>query len=123
MRVHWSTIALRRSGSMSARFFNSVRSSGGMVWAVGTTSARTLETVVDEDGVFHAGDGWTDLFIKPPFTFRAVDRLITNFHLPRSSLLMLVSAFGGLRPVLSAYAHAVDAGYRFYSYGDAMLIT
>ena len=74
-------------------------------------------------GTGAAGEGWTNLFIRPPFEFRAVDRLITNFHLPRSSLLMLVASFGGLKPVLAAYAHAVDSGYRVYSDGDAMLLT
>jgi S-adenosylmethionine:tRNA ribosyltransferase-isomerase len=106
----------------AAGTLNEVRTLGGRVWVVGTTSARTLETVVEGDGRFRAGDGWTDLFIYPPYRFRAVDGLLTNFHLPRSSLLMLVSAFGGLEPVLAAYAHAVRGRYRFYSYGDAMLV-
>jgi len=101
---------------------NQARAAGGRVWAVGTTSARTLETVADEDGRFFAGSGWTDLFIRPPHRFRGVDALLTNFHLPRSSLLMLVSALAGRERVLAAYRHAVREGYRFYSYGDAMLI-
>jgi S-adenosylmethionine:tRNA ribosyltransferase-isomerase len=101
---------------------NRVRAAGGRVWAVGTTSARTLETAADEDGRFVAGSGWTDLFIRPPHRFRGVDALLTNFHLPRSSLLMLVSALAGRERVLAAYRHAVREGYRFYSYGDAMLI-
>jgi S-adenosylmethionine:tRNA ribosyltransferase-isomerase len=107
----------------SARALNEARACGGRVWAVGTTSARTLETVVDQHGEFHPGAGWTDLFIHPPYRFQGVDGLLTNFHLPRSSLLMLVTAFGGLRQVLGAYEHAIGERYRFYSYGDAMLVT
>ena len=83
---------------------------------------RTLETVCDETGRFEPGDGWTDLFIRPGYDFRGVDALVTNFHLPRSSLLMLVSAFAGRERVLGAYRHAVERRYRFYSYGDAMVI-
>jgi S-adenosylmethionine:tRNA ribosyltransferase-isomerase len=91
--------------------------------AVGTTTTRVLESVAREhDGRIVPGVGWTDLFIYPGFRFRAVSGLLTNFHLPRSSLLMLVAAFAGLEPVLAAYRHAVARGYRFYSYGDAMLI-
>jgi S-adenosylmethionine:tRNA ribosyltransferase-isomerase len=92
------------------------------VVAVGTTTARALETVARADGGVDPGVGWTDLTILPGHVFRAVDALLTNFHLPRSSLLLLVSAFAGRERVLEAYAHAVAAGYRFYSYGDAMLI-
>jgi S-adenosylmethionine:tRNA ribosyltransferase-isomerase len=92
------------------------------VWAVGTTSVRTLETVADEQGIVHAGEGWTKIFIHPPYRFRAVDAMITNFHLPRSTLLMLVSAFGGYELVMRAYEEAVREGYRFYSYGDAMAL-
>lgn len=106
----------------AAMRLNAVRADGGRLWAVGTTVARTLETVVDGRGVVHAGSGWTDLFIRPPYGFRAVDRLITNFHLPRSTLLMLVSAFGGYEAVMAAYRVAVEEGYRFYSYGDAMAV-
>lgn len=102
---------------------NAVREMGGRVWAVGTTTARTLETIAGTDGVFEAADGSTDLFIHPPFTFRGVDGLLTNFHLPRSSLLMLVAAFAGHERAMEAYAHAVRRKYRFYSYGDAMLVT
>jgi len=101
---------------------NRARGNGGRVWAVGTTSARTLETAADDNGRFIPGSGWTDLFIHPPYRFRGVDALLTNFHLPRSSLLMLVSALAGRERVLAAYRHAVREGYRFYSYGDAMLI-
>ena len=106
----------------AAAALNAVRASGGAVWGVGTTVARTLETVADEDGTVHAGSGETRLFIRPPYRFKAVDRLITNFHLPRSTLLMLVAAFGGYEPVMRAYREAVAEGYRFYSYGDAMAI-
>lgn len=90
--------------------------------AVGTTSVRVLETVADEEGRVHPGRGLTELFIYPPYRFKAVDVLITNFHLPRSTLLMLVAAFAGRERVLEAYGEAVRLGYRFYSYGDAMLI-
>lgn len=92
------------------------------VWAVGTTVARALESAVDASGLVRAGAGETSLFIRPPYDFRVVRHLITNFHLPRSTLLMLVCAFGGYEPVMAAYRTAVQEGYRFYSYGDAMLI-
>jgi S-adenosylmethionine:tRNA ribosyltransferase-isomerase len=98
------------------------RGGGGRVVAVGTTTVRALETATDDDGRTGAEQGWTDLTITPGHRFRAVDALLTNFHLPRSSLLLLVSAFAGRETILGAYAHAVAAGYRFYSYGDAMLI-
>jgi S-adenosylmethionine:tRNA ribosyltransferase-isomerase len=101
---------------------NATREAGGKVWAVGTTSARVLETVVTSEGRFRPGEGWTDLYIRPPHRMLGVDGLLTNFHLPRSSLLMLVSAFAGREFVLDAYRHAVREEYRFYSYGDAMLI-
>jgi S-adenosylmethionine:tRNA ribosyltransferase-isomerase len=106
----------------SARALNDTRSRGGAVWAIGTTVVRTLESVVAEDGRLRAGSGWTALFIRPPYRFRSVDRLVTNFHLPRSTLLMLVAAFAGHDRAMSAYAEAVAQGYRFYSYGDAMVI-
>lgn len=93
----------------------------GRVVAVGTTSVRVLETCASEGGI-RAGSGWTNLFIRPPYTFRAVDALLTNFHLPRSTLLALVMTFAGRGLVREAYAHAIENGYRFYSYGDAMLI-
>jgi len=95
---------------------------GGRVVAVGTTVTRVLEAQALADGVLKAGSGWTDLFIYPGFRFRVTDALLTNFHLPRSTLLMLVSAFAGRERVLDAYRQAVAAGYRFYSLGDAMLI-
>ncbi len=103
------------------------RAGGGRVVAVGTTTVRALETAVLPEAAgsparLQAGSGWTDRTILPPYRFRAVDAMITNFHLPRSSLLLLVAAFAGREPVLAAYAQARDAGFRFYSYGDAMLI-
>ncbi|MDT8436721.1 MAG: tRNA preQ1(34) S-adenosylmethionine ribosyltransferase-isomerase QueA [Gemmatimonadota bacterium] len=98
------------------------RAAGGRVWAVGTTAARTLETAARADGTYRAGSGWTDLFIYPPYDFRGLDGLLTNFHLPRSSLLMLVAALAGTERVLAAYRHAAREAYRFYSYGDAMLV-
>jgi len=106
----------------AAEVVNLARGKGGRVVAVGTTSVRTLETVADEEGRVRPGSGWTELFIYPPYRFRVVDALITNFHLPRSTLLMLVAAFAGRERVLEAYMEAVRLGYRFYSYGDAMLI-
>jgi S-adenosylmethionine:tRNA ribosyltransferase-isomerase len=106
----------------AAEQLNRVRGAGGAVWAVGTTSVRTLESIADQHGVVHAGEGWTDIFIRPPYRFRVVDRLITNFHLPRSTLLMLVSALAGYDSTMAAYREAVRSGYRFFSYGDAMAI-
>ena len=111
-----------RVDAAAAAAVNDARARGGAVWAVGTTSVRTLETVADPEGVIRSGEGWTDIFIRPPYRFRAVDRLVTNFHLPRSTLLMLVSAFGGHELTMRAYAEAVRERYRFYSYGDAMAI-
>jgi len=99
-----------------------VREQGGRVWAVGTTVVRALESAAGEDGTVRAGAGETRLMIAPGYRFRAVDRLITNFHLPRSTLLMLVSAFAGHGLTMAAYRHAVSRRYRFYSYGDAMVI-
>lgn len=98
------------------------RREGGRVVAVGTTAVRTIETAADEHGAVRPGDGVTDLFILPGYRFRAVDGMITNFHLPKSTLLMLVSAFAGREYARDAYASAVRERYRFYSYGDAMLI-
>ena len=99
-----------------------VREQGGRVWAVGTTVVRALESAADPSGAVRAGPGETSLMITPGYTFRVVDRLITNFHLPRSTLLMLVSAFAGRELTMAAYRHAVAQQYRFYSYGDAMVI-
>jgi S-adenosylmethionine:tRNA ribosyltransferase-isomerase len=106
----------------AADAINETRSGGGRVWAVGTTSVRTLESVAGPGGRVYAGEGWTDLFIRPPYRYRAVDRMITNFHLPRSTLLMLVSAFAGYDLVMRAYREAVVERYRFFSYGDAMAL-
>jgi S-adenosylmethionine:tRNA ribosyltransferase-isomerase len=107
----------------TARAVVAARGRGARVWAVGTTTARTLESVALDDGLVTAGSGETRLFIRPPFAWKAVDRLITNFHLPRSTLLMLVAAFAGYELTMRAYREAVEAGYRFFSYGDAMLVT
>jgi S-adenosylmethionine:tRNA ribosyltransferase-isomerase len=98
------------------------KESGGRVIAVGTTVVRSLETA-SVGGVLQPYDGESRLFIYPGFEFRTVDLLITNFHLPESSLLMMVSAFAGYGAVMAAYRHAIDRGYRFYSYGDAMLVS
>jgi S-adenosylmethionine:tRNA ribosyltransferase-isomerase len=106
----------------AAREFNSVRDAGGSIWAVGTTSTRTLESAVGPNRRLRPMSGETSLFIRPGFEFRAVDRLITNFHLPRSTLLMLVAAFAGYELTMDAYRVALANEYRFYSYGDAMLI-
>ena len=106
----------------TARIVNRTRERGNRVWAVGTTTVRSLESVAATDGRICPTRGSTDLCIVPPYRFRAVDALITNFHLPRSSLLMLVAAFAGYQPVMAAYHEAVSRGYRFYSYGDAMAI-
>ncbi|WP_306886302.1 tRNA preQ1(34) S-adenosylmethionine ribosyltransferase-isomerase QueA [Amorphus orientalis] len=101
---------------------NAVRASGGRIVSVGTTSLRLLESAADETGRIHPFGEETAIFIRPGYRFRAVDVLMTNFHLPKSTLFMLVAAFSGLETMQSAYAHAIDAGYRFYSYGDACLL-
>jgi S-adenosylmethionine:tRNA ribosyltransferase-isomerase len=98
------------------------RAAGGRVWAVGTTTVRTLESAVDETGVVRAGAGETRIFLRPPASPRAVDALVTNFHLPRSTLIMLVAAFAGYELTMRAYREAIAERYRFYSYGDAMAI-
>jgi S-adenosylmethionine:tRNA ribosyltransferase-isomerase len=100
-----------------------VREAGGRIVCVGTTSARVLESAADENGRLRPFSGETDIFITPGYEFRCVDALMTNFHLPRSTLFMLVSAFSGLKTMQAAYAHAVQSGYRFYSYGDACLLS
>ncbi|NBK91462.1 tRNA preQ1(34) S-adenosylmethionine ribosyltransferase-isomerase QueA [bacterium 1XD21-13] len=105
-----------------ARIINEARAAGGRVICVGTTSCRTLESAADEDGILHAGSGWTDIFIYPGYRFKLMDALITNFHLPESTLLMLVSAFAGKEQVIAAYEEAVRERYRFFSFGDAMFI-
>jgi S-adenosylmethionine:tRNA ribosyltransferase-isomerase len=106
----------------SAKAINAVRARGGRVCAVGTTVVRALESASDEGGTIHPREGLTDLYIYPGYRFKAVDALITNFHLPRSTLLLLVFAFGGREPVMRAYEDAMREGYGFYSYGDGMLI-
>ena len=106
----------------TADTINERRASGGRLWAVGTTTVRTLETVATDNGRIQPGEGETRIFIRPGHRFRAVDRLVTNFHLPRSTLIMLVAAFAGYDTTMRAYAEAVARRYRFYSYGDAMAI-
>lgn len=106
----------------AARTINERRAAGGKVWAVGTTSIRTLESAASDDETIRAGAGETRIFIRPPYRFRAVDRIVTNFHLPRSTLIMLVAAFAGYDLTMRAYREAVASGYRFYSYGDAMVV-
>ncbi|MDE7313979.1 MAG: tRNA preQ1(34) S-adenosylmethionine ribosyltransferase-isomerase QueA [Eubacterium sp.] len=101
---------------------NRAKAGGHRVVAVGTTSTRTLETIADEAGIVRAASGWTQIFVYPGYHFRCIDGLITNFHLPESTLIMLVSAFAGREHVLEAYAQAVKEKYRFFSFGDAMLI-
>lgn len=105
-----------------ARMINETKRAGGRVIAVGTTSCRTLESASGEDGALQAGSGWTDIFIYPGYQFRMIDGLLTNFHLPESTLLMLVSAFAGRERALAAYEEAVRERYRFFSFGDAMLV-
>ncbi|MCZ0756128.1 tRNA preQ1(34) S-adenosylmethionine ribosyltransferase-isomerase QueA [Anoxybacillus sp. J5B_2022] len=107
----------------TARLLNEVKQRGGRIIAVGTTSTRTLETIASRhDGTFVAESGWTDIFIYPGYEFRAIDGMVTNFHLPKSTLIMLVSALAGRENVLHAYEEAVKERYRFFSFGDAMLI-
>ena len=106
----------------AADTLNRIRQSGGRLICVGTTSVRTIETVADDEGVIHPGSGETAIFIKPGVKIKAVDGLITNFHLPQSTLLMLVSTFMGRENALRAYNLAVQERYRFFSFGDAMFI-
>ncbi|MDQ0197160.1 tRNA preQ1(34) S-adenosylmethionine ribosyltransferase-isomerase QueA [Neobacillus ginsengisoli] len=107
----------------TARLLNEVRNKGGRIITVGTTSTRTLETIASaNDGQFIEGNGWTNIFIYPGYTFKAIDGMITNFHLPKSTLIMLVSALAGRENILHAYNTAVEERYRFFSFGDAMLI-
>lgn len=106
----------------NAKIINEVKANGGKVISVGTTSTRTLESNADENGFVTAGSGWTNIFIYPGYTFKCVDRLFTNFHLPESTLIMLVSALAGKENVLHAYNEAVKERYRFFSFGDAMFI-
>jgi len=111
-----------RIDAATAARLNAVRKAGGRIIAVGTTSLRLLESAADEDGAIQPFEGDTAIFITPGYRFRAVDGLMTNFHLPRSTLFMLVSALIGLKRMQAAYAHAIEQGYRFYSYGDASLL-
>ena len=108
--------------AQTADALNAVKARGGRIISVGTTSLRLLESAADDAGKLHSWEGATDIFITPGYRFRFVDMLMTNFHLPRSTLMMLVSAFSGLETMRSAYAHAIENGYRFYSYGDASLL-
>ena len=117
MHAEWGRI-----DAATAERLNSARAAGGRLIAVGTTSLRLLESAAGEDGTIRPFEGDTAIFITPGYRFRAIDGLITNFHLPRSTLFMLVSALMGLNVMKSAYAHAIHAGYRFYSYGDASLL-
>jgi len=117
MHAEWGRI-----DAATAERLNSARAAGGRLIAVGTTSLRLLESAAGEDGTIRPFEGDTAIFITPGYRFRAIDGLITNFHLPRSTLFMLVSALMGLDVMKSAYAHAIHAGYRFYSYGDASLL-
>lgn len=106
----------------TADILNQTKAAGGRIICVGTTSCRTLESLVNDDGTFEPKSKWTEIFIYPGYTFKAMDGLITNFHLPESTLVMLVSAFAGRENVLAAYEEAVKERYRFFSFGDAMLI-
>jgi S-adenosylmethionine:tRNA ribosyltransferase-isomerase len=117
MHAEWGRI-----DEATAKRLNAVRKSGGRLISVGTTSLRLLESAAGDDGMIHPFEGDTAIFITPGHRFKAIDGLITNFHLPRSTLFMLVSALMGLDVMKSAYQHAIDAGYRFYSYGDASLL-
>jgi S-adenosylmethionine:tRNA ribosyltransferase-isomerase len=117
MHSEWGTLSAE-----TARALNAARAEGGRIVAVGTTSLRLLESATAEDGTIEPFTGETAIFITPGYRFRAVDILLTNFHLPRSTLFMLVSAFSGLDTMKRAYVHAIESGYRFYSYGDASLL-
>ncbi len=117
MHAEWGSISPETAAAL-----NEARDRGGRVVAIGTTALRLLESAASEDHRIKAFEGWTDIFITPGYSFRAVDCLMTNFHLPRSTLFMLVSAFSGLERMQHAYRHAIAAGYRFYSYGDACFL-
>ncbi|HKW09602.1 MAG TPA: tRNA preQ1(34) S-adenosylmethionine ribosyltransferase-isomerase QueA, partial [Gemmatimonadaceae bacterium] len=117
MHEEWYSVSID-----AATTINTTHERGGSVWAVGTTSVRTLESAADLNGSVTAGEGETSIFIRPPYGFRAVDHIITNFHLPRSTLIMLVAAFAGFDLTMAAYREAIASGYRFYSYGDAMAV-
>ena len=110
-------------GEETAKILNETKANGGRIICVGTTSCRTLESLVNDDGSFEAKSKWTEIFIYPGYTFKAMQGLITNFHLPESTLIMLVSAFAGYDHTMNAYAEAVKERYRFFSFGDSMMIT
>jgi S-adenosylmethionine:tRNA ribosyltransferase-isomerase len=118
MHSEWGEIS-----AAAAERLNRARAGGGRIVAVGTTSLRLLESAASDDGLIRPFGGETAIFITPGYRFKAVDLLMTNFHLPRSTLFMLVSAFSGLATMQRAYSHAIGTGYRFYSYGDACLLT
>lgn len=118
-KMHYETYNVSQE---AADTINQCRKNGGRIIAVGTTSTRTLESVADDEGIIHPGSGKTDIFIYPGYTFKGIDGLITNFHLPKSTLIMLVAAFIGKDEVLNVYKKAVEERYRFFSFGDAMLI-
>ena len=122
-----ATVSKVMNGSYSisqetADMINETKRAGGRIVCVGTTSCRTLESLAEPDGTFTEKSAWTDIFIYPGYRFRAMDALITNFHLPESTLIMLVSAFAGYDHVMHAYHEAVKSRYRFFSFGDAMFI-
>lgn len=117
MHEEWCEVSADAADAM-----NDVRARGGKLWAVGTTSVRTLESAVDATGRIHSRQGDTNLFLRPPHVFRGVDHLVTNFHLPKSTLIMLVAAFAGYELTMRAYQTALSEHYRFYSYGDAMCV-
>ena len=117
MHAEWGEV-----GTAAAETINAARRRGGRLVAVGTTSLRLLESVAGDDGIIHPFSGETSLFISPGYRFKTADMLMTNFHLPRSTLFMLVCAFAGMERMRAAYAHAIATGYRFYSYGDACLL-
>jgi S-adenosylmethionine:tRNA ribosyltransferase-isomerase len=117
MHAEWGEV-----DAATAQRLNAARAAGGRIVCVGTTSLRLLESAAREDGLVQPFSAETAIFITPGYRFRAVDGLMTNFHLPKSTLFMLVSAFAGLPVMRTAYAHAIETGYRFYSYGDASLL-
>ena len=106
----------------TADLLNETRQKGGRIITVGTTSTRTLETIARNHQTFKACEGWTDIFIYPPYEFKGIDGMLTNFHLPKSTLIMLISALAGQESIMNAYRIAVEEKYRFFSFGDAMLI-
>lgn len=118
-KMHSEYYSIERS---QADIINQAKANGGRIIAVGTTSCRTLEANTDENGILKPGTGWTDIFIYPGYSFKMVDGIITNFHLPESTLIMLVSAFAGRKNILNAYKTAVEKEYRFFSFGDCTLI-